>query len=306
MATRGAVVVASDSVSAGSATDASGALAVSLLEAEGYQVEAATIVPDDASAIAAAIRDAEARGARVIVVTGGTGIGPRDVTPEALRSIADRELPGIGEAIRANSRASLPHTDLSRATAATVGRAFVLAAPGSPGGLRDALTVALPLARHAVGVMDGGGHASGPADEAGRREASSTIRSSAFTVVECERAVAHPSAGAIASFSGVVRDHDDGRSVTALTYEAHPDADAVIAAVLAEALSRPGVLAASALHRTGDLVVGDLAFAAAASAAHRAEAFEACAWVVDQVKARAPIWKHQRFADGTEEWVNLP
>ena len=230
MATRAAVVVASDSVSAGSATDASGALAVSLLAAEGYEVEAATVVPDEAPAIAAAIREAEARGARVIVVTGGTGIGPRDVTPEALRSIADKELPGVGEAIRAGSRASLPHADLSRATAATVGRAFVLAAPGSPGGLRDALAVALPLARHAVGVMDGGGHRSAsdhdaaPTHDAARSEPASAIRASAFDVADCERAVAHPSAGAIVSFSGVVRDHDDERGVVALTYEAHPDA----------------------------------------------------------------------------------
>lgn len=306
MATRGAVVVASDSVSRGSATDASGALAVSLLRAEGYEAEAATVVPDDAPAIAAAIRAAEARGARVVVVTGGTGIGPRDVTPEALRSIADKELPGIGEAIRAATRAAVPQTDLSRSTAATVGRAIVVAVPGSPGGVRDALAVALPLARHAVAMIDGGGHRPGPSEPAAPPKSASSIRPTAFAVSECELAVAHPSAGAIASFSGVVRDHDGGRDVVSLTYEAHPDADAVVAAVLEEARSRPGVLEVSALHRTGDLAVGDLAFASAASAAHRAEAFAACAWIVDQVKAQAPIWKHQRFADGTEEWVNFP
>ena len=102
------------------------------------------------------------------------------------------------------------------------------------------------------------------------------------------------------------RDHDRGRSVTALHYEAHPDAGRILAEVVSEALARPGVLAAAARHRTGDLAIGDLAFVAAVSAAHRGEAFDACAWLVDEAKARLPIWKHQHFADGTDEWVNSP
>ncbi len=108
------------------------------------------------------------------------------------------------------------------------------------------------------------------------------------------------------TFAGVVRDHDRGRTVTALHYEGHPDAGRVLAEVVAEALERPGVLAAAARHRVGDLAIGDLAFVAAVSAAHRGEAFDACAWLVDEAKARLPIWKHQHFADGTDEWVNSP
>jgi molybdopterin synthase catalytic subunit len=118
--------------------------------------------------------------------------------------------------------------------------------------------------------------------------------------------VSSDAAGAVVTFAGVVRDHDGGRQVAALHYEGHPDAGRVLAEVVAEARARPGVLGAAALHRVGDLSVGDLAFVAAVSAAHRREAFEACAWLVDEAKARLPIWKHQRFADGSDEWVNTP
>ena len=88
--------------------------------------------------------------------------------------------------------------------------------------------------------------------------------------------------------------------------EGHPDAGRVLADVLAEARQHPGVLGAAARHRVGELAIGDVAFVAAISAAHRREAFAACAWLVDEAKARLPIWKHQFFADGTDEWVNCP
>jgi molybdopterin synthase catalytic subunit len=133
-----------------------------------------------------------------------------------------------------------------------------------------------------------------------------SVRGTAITVAECEAAVANPAAGATVSFAGVVRDHDDGRAVTELSYEAHPHAAAVIDEIVSQARALPGVLGAVALHRVGDLAVGDVAFVAAASAAHRGEAFAACAWLVDEVKARAPIWKHQLFSDGTSQWVNSP
>ena len=130
------------------------------------------------------------------------------------------------------------------------------------------------------------------------------VRELPLSEAEVADEVRSPHAGAVVTFAGVVRDHDGGRPVVALHYEAHPDADRVMAEVLAEALTRPGVLGAAARHRVGDLAVGDLAFVVAVSAAHRAEAFAACAWLVDEVKARLPVWKHQRFADGTDEWVN--
>jgi molybdopterin synthase catalytic subunit len=109
--------------------------------------------------------------------------------------------------------------------------------------------------------------------------------------------------GAVVTFAGVVRDHDDGRSVTSLDYEAHPDAKAALHAV-AESVAEdfPSVRIA-VLHRVGQLAIGEIALAAAVASPHRAEAFAACALLIDRVKERTPIWKLQRFSDGSEEWV---
>ncbi|WP_155369205.1 molybdenum cofactor biosynthesis protein MoaE [Catellatospora vulcania] len=121
-----------------------------------------------------------------------------------------------------------------------------------------------------------------------------------------EAAVADPRAGAVVSFAGVVRDHDHGRSVDALTYESHPSAAEVLREVAQELADDPDVYAVAVSHRYGPLKIGDVALAAAVSTAHRAAAFTACARLVDLVKQRLPIWKHQTFTDGTDEWVNCP
>lgn len=121
-----------------------------------------------------------------------------------------------------------------------------------------------------------------------------------------ERAVADPRAGAVVSFQGVVRDHDHGRGVTVLEYEAHPSATDVLRAVAAEIAADPAVYSVAVSHRVGRLAVGDVALVAAVSTAHRAAAFAACGRLVDEAKARLPIWKHQVFTDGTDEWVNCP
>ena len=121
-----------------------------------------------------------------------------------------------------------------------------------------------------------------------------------------EAAVAHRAAGAVVSFAGVVRDHDGGRGVIELEYEAHPAAQQVLAEVAAEIAADPAVYAVAVSHRVGRLEIGDVALAAAVSTAHRAAAFAACARLVEEVKARLPVWKRQTFADGTEEWVNCP
>ena len=121
-----------------------------------------------------------------------------------------------------------------------------------------------------------------------------------------EKAVADPRAGAVVSFQGVVRDHDGGRGVTLLEYEGHPTAAAVLREVAAEIAADPDVYAVAVSHRIGTLQIGDVALAAAVSTAHRAAAFAACARLVDEVKARLPIWKRQVFSDGAEEWVNCP
>ena len=121
-----------------------------------------------------------------------------------------------------------------------------------------------------------------------------------------ETAVAERRAGAVVSFQGVVRDHDDGRSVTLLEYEGHPSAAEVLRQVAEEVAADPDVYAVAVSHRIGKLEIGDVALVAAVSTAHRAAAFAACARLVDEVKARLPIWKRQLFADGTDEWVNCP
>lgn len=118
------------------------------------------------------------------------------------------------------------------------------------------------------------------------------------------RLVRDPMAGAVVTFSGDVRDHDHGRSVERLEYEAHPSAAQILSEVAAEVAARYDAIAIAVVHRVGPLAIGDCALAAAVSAAHRGEAFTACTTLVDEVKARIPVWKHQYFSDGTDEWVN--
>jgi len=125
-----------------------------------------------------------------------------------------------------------------------------------------------------------------------------------IAVEDLRALAADASAGAVVTFSGDVRDHDHGRSVERLEYEGHPSATAVIAAVAAEVAARHDVIAIAVAHRIGPLQVGDAALVAAVSAAHRGEAFQACADLVDEVKHRLPVWKHQVFSDGSDEWVN--
>lgn len=121
-----------------------------------------------------------------------------------------------------------------------------------------------------------------------------------------EAAVGRDASGAVVVFSGVVRDHDHGREVVSLEYVGHPTADEVLRACRDEIAADPLVFAVAVSHRIGELKIGDAALVAAVSAAHRAEAFAACARLVDIVKERLPIWKRQVFADGTDEWVNCP
>jgi molybdopterin synthase catalytic subunit len=129
------------------------------------------------------------------------------------------------------------------------------------------------------------------------------VRDTPITVEECVAAVAGADRGAVVTFAGVVRNHDDGRGVQRLTYSAHPSADGILSTV-ADGVSaaHPGVRIA-VLHRVGDLAIGGVALACAVSSAHRAAAFAACAELVDEVKARVPIWKEQFFDDGSTEWV---
>ncbi|HEX6075403.1 MAG TPA: molybdenum cofactor biosynthesis protein MoaE [Micromonosporaceae bacterium] len=132
------------------------------------------------------------------------------------------------------------------------------------------------------------------------------VTAEVLDLAEHERLVASPRSGAVVSFAGVVRDHDHGREVGSLDYEAHPGAADVLREVAEEIAKHPAVNAVAVSHRIGPLQVGDVALAAAVACAHRGEAFDACRRLVDEAKARLPIWKHQQFADGTDEWVNCP
>jgi molybdenum cofactor biosynthesis protein B len=146
-----AVLTVSDRVSRGEAEDGSGDLLEELLRGDGYDVER-RVVPDEADQIAAAIEDLAARAA-VVLTTGGTGLASRDVTPEATRSVIQREAPGIAEALRADSIAKTPHGLLSRGVAGVVGRTLVVNLPGSTGGCRDGYAVLQPALRHALELL---------------------------------------------------------------------------------------------------------------------------------------------------------
>ena len=116
--------------------------------------------------------------------------------------------------------------------------------------------------------------------------------------------VSGPAHGAVVTFTGLVRDHHAGRTVIELEYSAyHPMAEREIAAILADAMARDPVRVA-AVHRIGRMMVGDLAVAVAVGAPHRDQGFQVCRWVIDEIKRRVPIWKRERYTDGSEAWVD--
>jgi molybdopterin synthase catalytic subunit len=130
------------------------------------------------------------------------------------------------------------------------------------------------------------------------------FRTEPLSVDEVRTAVADPSAGAIALFVGTVRDHDHGRAVSELSYSAHPTGENQLREVAEKVAARFTVRALAAVHRTGDLDIGDLAVVVAAASDHRDEAFAACRALIEDIKHSVPVWKHQRFAGGDSEWVN--
>ena len=148
-----AVLTVSDGVHAGEREDASGDALEELLRAEGFDV-VRRVVPDDRTAISEAIGSLAAEAA-LVLTTGGTGFAPRDVTPEATRTVLDRDAPGIAEAIRADASARTPHALLSRGVAGLRGATLVVNLPGSPGGCRDGFAVLRPALRHGLELAAG-------------------------------------------------------------------------------------------------------------------------------------------------------
>lgn len=149
-----AILTVSDGVSAGVRDDSSGDLLEGLLREDGFEVER-RIVSDDADLIATTVRELADSGVSVVLTTGGTGFAPRDVTPEATRSVVEREAPGLAEAIRADAIARTPHALLSRGTAGLLGATLIVNLPGSPGGCRDGFAVIQPALRHGLELAAG-------------------------------------------------------------------------------------------------------------------------------------------------------
>jgi molybdenum cofactor synthesis domain-containing protein len=161
-AIRALAIAVSDRAAAGVYTDRGGPLLASLLAAAGCEVDGPVVVPDG-DPVEAELRSAIAAGYDVVVTTGGTGLSPRDLTPEMTMRVIDREVPGIGEAIRAAARAAgsagVPTAALGRGLAGIAGRTLVVNLPGSTGGVRDGMAVVAPILRHAIDQISGADHA---------------------------------------------------------------------------------------------------------------------------------------------------
>jgi molybdenum cofactor biosynthesis protein MoaC len=155
---RGAVVVVSDSTSAGRRVDGSGRAVASRMAEAGVSVGDAIVVPDDADAVEAVLRRLVAEGTDLVLTTGGTGLGPRDVTVEAARRVIEREVPGIPEAMRAHGFARTPRAALSRGVAGVAGCALIVTLPGSTRGVHESLDALWPALLHVLPMIRGGGH----------------------------------------------------------------------------------------------------------------------------------------------------
>ena len=155
---RAVVVTASNRASAGVYEDRSGQALADGLRALGFAVEGPHVRPDDVAQLTDVLRTAVADGADVVLTTGGTGLSPTDVTPEATRTVLEREAPGIAEAVRRYGAEKVPTSVLSRGVAGTAGRTLIVNLPGSTGGVRDGLAVLAPLLPHVVSQLRGGDH----------------------------------------------------------------------------------------------------------------------------------------------------
>ncbi|WP_105565086.1 MogA/MoaB family molybdenum cofactor biosynthesis protein [Microbacterium halophytorum] len=168
-----AVITVSDRSAAGERADSGGPIAVGALRGAGFACADAAIVPDGAASVERALREAIGGGARVVVTTGGTGVGPRDLTPEGTARVIEREIPGIAEELRRAGARALPAGMLSRGLSGLAAGALIVNLPGSPSAVRDGMAIVLSVAEHVVSQLDGGDHPTrghhdhGPQEDAG-------------------------------------------------------------------------------------------------------------------------------------------
>lgn len=321
--TRAHVIVVSSSAAAGTASDTTGPVLVAWLASLGFEVTGPEVVadgPDTRTALQAATRQrlcgdgqgSDGQGSdgyAVVVTTGGTGLTADDQTPEITAALLDRRVPGIEHALM---RAGLVHTPtaaLSRGVAGVVGSTLVVNLPGSAGAVRDATEVLAPILPHALDQIGGvRTHVRGEASatKPTKLQVLEASITDAPLATDAAARVRTDESGAVVEFAGVIRNHDSGRTgITGLSYTCHPDAEAMLEAVVGETSAAFPGTRVFCQHRVGELAVGDVAIVVAVAAAHRGQAFACCEAVVDAVKARVPIWKEQHYSDGSHDWVGI-
>lgn len=334
------VITVSDRCSAGIREDLSGPLAVTMLNEAGYDTTL-TLIPDGIESVERAIKSAVDLGARAVITTGGTGPTARDLTPEGTLKVLDRHMPGISEGIRRAGESSTKYSVISRGLCGIIDATehhqscIVVNLPGSQGGVKDGITYLRPLLDHLLDQIDVAGSLPEPRAEKTQEsttscgcshtpasadsdttakpldlasQSASGIRHEPLELQTLVDAVTGPQMGAVIHFVGQVRDHDPEvtGTVSGLSYSAHPDADRIVKECVAKAVANvKEPVHIAAVHRVGDLAVGEAALIVCAASAHRKPAFDACTQAVEEIKHNAPIWKKQHTADGESEWVGI-